>query len=537
MADRVGQQLGNYRLVRLLGQGGFADVYLGEHIHLETQAAIKVLHTQLAGDEIEQFRLEAKRVAHLEHPHIVRVLEFGVEGTTPFLVMSYAPGGTLRTRHPRGSRLWLPTVISYVRQIVSALQYAHDQKLIHRDVKPENMLLGPHDEVLLTDFGIAVVVPSTRAQITQEGAGTIPYMAPEQIEGHPREASDQYALGVVVYEWLCGVRPFEGSLTEVMVQHLTTPPPPLHEKVATIPLEIEQVVLHALAKDPKQRFARIKEFADALEEKAKQVSPVPPTQPIPQPPPPGSQSTTIPQTALGSPNPPKPPKSLGFAAIVIVAVLVLLVGSSLLVYATVIQPQIPAQATATAQIQQTATWIVCCINPTQTAKTQDATATAQANATATAQAQTVIATAAPRVAITYPTDGSKVGSFITVQGTASNILAGKELWLFVTEENVSGYFPQLVGDTKNPSPIMVRSDGTWSVGATIGTPADVGKKFTLIPALLDHSDSSAHDAIKAYFQQTGQYKPIPALPSTIQLLAQDQVQVGRTWVATLASIV
>src|SRR6266478_990287 len=97
MADRVGQQLGNYRLVRLLGQGGFADVYLGEHIHLETQAAIKVLHTQLAGDEIEQFRLEAKRVAHLEHPHIVRVLEFGVEGTTPFLVMSYAPGGTLRT--------------------------------------------------------------------------------------------------------------------------------------------------------------------------------------------------------------------------------------------------------------------------------------------------------------------------------------------------------------------------------------------------------------------------------------------------------
>src|SRR5436309_525221 len=142
MADRVGQQLGNYRLVHLLGYGGFAEVYLGEHIYLETQAAVKVLHTQLASNDIEQFRIEARTIAHLIHPHIVRVLEFGVEGTTPFLIMDYAPHGSLRQRHPKGSKVPLPIVVSYVKQVAPALHYAHERKLIHRDIKPENMLVG-----------------------------------------------------------------------------------------------------------------------------------------------------------------------------------------------------------------------------------------------------------------------------------------------------------------------------------------------------------------------------------------------------------
>src|SRR5438445_1652174 len=140
MADRVGQQLGNYQLLRLLGEGGFAEVYLGEHIHLGTQAAIKVLHTQLASDDMERFRAEARTIAHLIHPHIVRVLEFGIEGKTPFLVMDYAPHGTLRQRHPKGTRLPLETVVNYTKQVAEALQYAHEKKLIHRDIKPENLL-------------------------------------------------------------------------------------------------------------------------------------------------------------------------------------------------------------------------------------------------------------------------------------------------------------------------------------------------------------------------------------------------------------
>src|SRR5947207_4007117 len=119
MPDCVGQQLGNYRLLRLLGAGGFAEVYLGEHIHLGTQAAIKVLHTQLTNDDVDMFRTEARTIAHLIHPHIVRVLEFGVEAR-PFLVMDYAPNGTLRQRHPKGTRLPLDTIASYVKQVADA---------------------------------------------------------------------------------------------------------------------------------------------------------------------------------------------------------------------------------------------------------------------------------------------------------------------------------------------------------------------------------------------------------------------------------
>src|SRR5437667_8345053 len=148
MTDYVGQQLGNYRLIRLLGKGSFAEVYLGEHIHLGTAAAIKVLYTQLTSEDVDKFRNEARIIARLIHPHIVRVLEFGVEGKTPFLVMDYAPNGTLRQRHAKGVILPLTTIVTYVKQIADALQYAHQEKLIHRDIKPENMLLGRRHDVL-----------------------------------------------------------------------------------------------------------------------------------------------------------------------------------------------------------------------------------------------------------------------------------------------------------------------------------------------------------------------------------------------------
>jgi ABC-type transport system substrate-binding protein/serine/threonine protein kinase len=273
VAGRLGQQFGNYRLVSLLGQGGYAEVYLGQHIRLNQQAAIKVLHAHLTESEAEYFQQEAQTIATLVHPGIVRIFDYDVQEGIPFLVMDYASGGTLRRRYPKGSLVPLPVIVSAVKQVADALQYAHEQKFVHRDVKPENMLLGRRQEVLLTDFGIATIAHSTSSLNSGgEGvSGTLAYMAPEQIEGHPRPASDQYALGIVVYELLCGERPFEGSASEMMAQQLSVPPLPLRERVPAIPVEVEQVVLRALAKDPKARFALVADFATALEQAGQRV--------------------------------------------------------------------------------------------------------------------------------------------------------------------------------------------------------------------------------------------------------------------------
>src|SRR5690348_987372 len=176
MADRVGQQLGNYRLLRLVGRGAFAEVYLGEHQYLERLAAIKVLHVQMEPKNQEQFRREARTIAHLQHPHIVQVHDFGLDDQTPYLVMEYTPGGTLRSQHPKGTRLPLEQIVTYVKQIASALDSAHQQHVIHRDIKPENLLLTARHEILLSDFGLAVVQRSLDSLSTQDPAGSPLYM-------------------------------------------------------------------------------------------------------------------------------------------------------------------------------------------------------------------------------------------------------------------------------------------------------------------------------------------------------------------------
>src|SRR5215470_13667698 len=161
MADRVGQQLGNYRLTGLRGQGGFAEVYLGQHVRLNLQAAIKVLHTHLTDQEVEHFQQEAETIATLMHPAIVRILDYDVQEGVPFLVMDYAPGGSLRRCYPKGSQVPLSPLMTAVKQVATALQYAHDHKVIHRDIKPENLLVGRQEEVLLSDFGRAALAQGT----------------------------------------------------------------------------------------------------------------------------------------------------------------------------------------------------------------------------------------------------------------------------------------------------------------------------------------------------------------------------------------
>lgn len=265
MSDRTGQRLGNYRLLQMLGTGAFAEVYLAEHLYLKSYAAVKVLHVSLQEKQSKSFLTEAQRLMSLRHPHIVRILDFAVDEDMPFLVMEYAPHGTLRTRHPKGSRLQLETIIPYVKQVADALRYVHEQKLVHRDIKPENMLLTANDDILLSDFGIASVAHATSSNIAQGLAGTIPYMAPEQIMGMPRPSSDQYALGIVVYEWLTGTRPFRGNELSIVHQQLYSSPPVLREQVPSIPPAVENVLFKALAKDPRQRFSNIGAFASALE--------------------------------------------------------------------------------------------------------------------------------------------------------------------------------------------------------------------------------------------------------------------------------
>jgi serine/threonine protein kinase len=265
MADHVGQQLGNYRLTRLLGRGGFADVYLGEHVYLETQAAIKVLHTQLSLEDQESFLLEARTIARLTHPHIVPVLECGIVMSIPFLAMDYASNGNLRQRYRKGVRLTPVLILPYVKHLAAALQHAHDEGIIHRDIKPENMLLGPENGVLLSDFGIALGTQSSRSQNMREVAGTAEYMAPEQLQGKPCPASDQYGLAIVIYEWLSGDTPFRGSFAEIASQHVLIPPPSL-KKIPAVSAAVENVVMTALAKDPKQRFTSMQAFSSAFEE-------------------------------------------------------------------------------------------------------------------------------------------------------------------------------------------------------------------------------------------------------------------------------
>jgi serine/threonine protein kinase len=221
------------------------------------------------------FRAEARTIASLEHLSIVPVLDFGVEGNTPFLVMRYAPGGTLHMRYPRGTHVPLAVVVSYVQQISSALHYAHERRLVHRDVKPENLPVGRNNEVLLGDFGIALVAQSSRYQYPQNVAGTISYMAPEQIQSYPCPASDQYSLGIVLYEWLGGEVPFKGAFTDVAVKHALMRPPSLREKIPTLSPFVEQVVLRALAKEPHQRFPTVLAFASALKQ-ASEVTQHPP---------------------------------------------------------------------------------------------------------------------------------------------------------------------------------------------------------------------------------------------------------------------
>ena len=292
MADRVGQQIGSYRLLRLLGTGGFSEVYLAEHVQNNEQYAVKVfnaqINAQINNTAQSSIYTEARTLSRLLHPNIVRIVDFGIDfdksgyqNGSPYLVMPYASSGTLRDRHPKGTQVPLHQIVGYVSQLADALQYAHEQNVIHRDVKPENMLIATENQIILSDFGIASVYTAwfvTPVTIP----GTLAYTAPESLEGKFSPASDQYSLGIVVYEWLSGLQPFTGSPSQTMFGTVSAPPPPLAERFPHVSKGIEQVVMKALSKNPEGRYSTVKEFASALEREERTTTMLPSSVPNPE---------------------------------------------------------------------------------------------------------------------------------------------------------------------------------------------------------------------------------------------------------------
>ena len=275
--ELIGTTLGHCVIDQLLGQGGMARVYRARQENLDRFVAIKVLPPYYAADQafVDRFKLEARAMAKLSHPNIVIVHDTGEETGRLFIIMEFVGGGTLK--HKMATPMRMAEVIQIIQEVASALTYAHSMGIVHRDVKPVNVLMDPSGRAVLSDFGIAKVL-QTSAALTRDGAGvgTPEYMSPEQCRGGPVDArTDIYALGVMLYEMLTGHTPFEAdNYTALAHAHIYEPAPPPSRLNPRISPAVQSVVMKALEKDPAQRFQKATELATALEAAAAAQAPV-----------------------------------------------------------------------------------------------------------------------------------------------------------------------------------------------------------------------------------------------------------------------
>lgn len=271
MRNLTGQTFGSYILEEPLGSGGMGEVYAARHVRLtKRRAAVKVLPSYLANEPefLRRFEAEANAAASLDHPNVLGLWEYGEHEGMPFLVMPLIPGGSLKELLERRGPLTMPEASRILTQIAAALDYAHGRGLLHRDVKPANILLTEEGRPVLADFGIAKVMEGAQTQITRAGTGigTPEYMAPEQLEGNAERRSDLYSLGVVLYQMLTGKVPYSGSTPyAIAYQQLEAPLPSLRAANPRVPVAAERVLERALAKDPAQRYATGREFALAFD--------------------------------------------------------------------------------------------------------------------------------------------------------------------------------------------------------------------------------------------------------------------------------
>jgi serine/threonine protein kinase len=285
------KKLGRYDLVRVLGKGAMGIVYEGRDPNLERRVAIKTVKVENLSEEAaaeyeSRFRTEARSAARLQHPNIVSVYDSDRDGDIAFLVMEYIQGDDLKHHLDKGIRYSLEQSLKMIRDLLSALDYAHKQNIIHRDVKPANLLIEPGGRVKLTDFGVARIQDSGEATRTQGSmVGTLKYMSPEQVQGQKIDSrADLFSVGVVLYQLLTDKRPFDGdndfSIIHQIIGH-TPAPPSTHN--ARLPSAIDAVVARALAKDRDQRFATARDFATALQSairRAEDQTVVPPADPF-----------------------------------------------------------------------------------------------------------------------------------------------------------------------------------------------------------------------------------------------------------------
>src|SRR5215510_1925372 len=287
-----GTVVGNWTIGDKIGEGGTGQVYLAKHNLLGTYAAIKILSHALANDPKfrERFFQEAQSQSSLKHPHIAQVLDYFEQNGQYFLVVEHLAGGTLAEVIDRAKRpIEVHKALQWSKQALSALDYAHQRRLIHRDVKTSNIMFDHEGTAHVMDFGIALVVGGRRITSTGVAIGTVEYMSPEQIT-RPKDLdhrTDVYSMGVVLYEMLTGRVPFERE-TEFAVKaaHVNEPPSPPRTINANIPEALEGIVMRALAKDPDHRYSSCGEFSHAIEqfERTGQAQPPQPfPQPIPQP--------------------------------------------------------------------------------------------------------------------------------------------------------------------------------------------------------------------------------------------------------------
>lgn len=270
--DLSGKQLGDYLLMRRLGRGGMADVYLAEQKSLRRQVAFKVLHANLADDDsyVKRFHNEAQAVAALVHTNIVQIHEVGCIAGVHFIAQEYVAGQNLQQALSRRGALEIDLAVDVMRQVAAALHRANERGIVHRDIKPENILLASDGEVKVADFGLARIAESENVGLTQVGMtlGTPLYMSPEQAEGKATDhRTDLYSLGVTSYQMLAGRTPFEGDTAlSIAVQHLKTEPKPLSDRRPDLPNELCRIIHQLLAKAPAKRYQSAAELLQDLRE-------------------------------------------------------------------------------------------------------------------------------------------------------------------------------------------------------------------------------------------------------------------------------